>query len=128
MTRYRPIGSIALITLLTFCAGVNAEVYFCKESAAVSIDPYNISESGEDGGFPSQQDWIVDTDQGWRRTDFPDYRGACQKDKGYVVCRTDNIAFGEATLSIHPNSSNFVVVYLDYGLGALAFVGKCLRD
>jgi hypothetical protein len=125
MIRHWPHGLKALVILLTFSSTVSAEVYFCKESATVSIDPYNISSSGEDGDVPSRQDWIVDTERGWRRSGFPDYRGACQKNKGYVVCRTDNIAFGEATLSIHPNDSNFVVVYLDYGLGALAFVGKC---
>ena len=122
-----PRGLTALVILLTFSSNVTAELYFCRESATVSIDPYNVTSSAEGGDVPSRQDWIIDTERGWRRSDFPDYRGACQKNKGYVVCRTDNIAFGEATLSIHPNDSNFVVVYLDYGLGALVFVGKCSR-
>ena len=82
----------------------------------------------KDSAGIAQRRWLVDTDQGWHRAEFPGYRGSCQIENGYVVCRTENIAFGEATLSIHPNRTSFVVVYTDYGLGALAIVGKCNKQ
>ena len=99
-----------------------ADLYSCQETGAVSIDPHQSSVIDEDN---AKRRWLVDTDQGWHRAEFPGYRGSCQIENGYVVCRTENIAFGEATLSIHPNRTSFVVVYTDYGLGALAIVGKC---
>jgi len=102
-----------------------ADVYSCKENGAVSIDPYQSAVINEDKPDTTQRRWLVDTDQGWHRAEFPGYRGSCQIKNGYVVCRAENIAFGEATLSIHPNGTSFVVVYTDYGLGVLAFVGKC---
>lgn len=102
-----------------------ADLYSCQETGAVSIDPYKSSVIDEYSADTTQRRWVVDTDQGWHRAEFPGYRGSCQIENGYVVCRTKNIAFGEATLSIHPNRTSFVVVYTDYGLGALAFVGKC---
>lgn len=104
-----------------------ADLYSCQETGAVSIDPYQRAVIEEDSADTTHRRWLVDTDQGWHRAEFPGYRGSCQIENGYVICRTDNIAFGEATLSIHPNGTSFVVVYTDYGLGALAFVGKC-RD
>ncbi len=102
-----------------------ADLYSCHETGAVSIDPHQSSVSDKDSAGIVQRMWLVDTDQGWHRAEFPGYRGSCQIENGYVVCRTENIAFGEATLSIHPNRTSFVVVYTDYGLGALAIVGKC---
>ena len=99
-----------------------ADLYSCQETGAVSIDPHQSSVIDEDN---AKRRWLVDTDHGWHRAEFPGYRGSCQIENGYVVCRTENIAFGEATLSIHPNRTSFVVVYTDYGLGALAIVGKC---
>ena len=102
-----------------------AELYSCQETGAVTIDPHQSSVINEDSAQSAQRRWLVDTDQGWHRAEFPGYRGSCQIENGYVICRTNNIAFGEATLSIHPNRTSFVVVYTDYGLGALAFVGKC---
>ena len=102
-----------------------ADLYSCQETGAVSIDPHQSSALDKDSAGIAQRRWLVDTDQGWHRAKFPGYRGSCQIENGYVVCRTENIAFGEATLSIHPNRTSFVVVYTDYGLGALAIVGKC---
>ena len=102
-----------------------ADLYYCQETGAVSIDPHQSSVIDEDSPGIAQRRWLVDTDRGWHRAEFPGYRGSCQIENGYVVCRTENIAFGEATLSIHPNGTSFVVVYTDYGLGALAIVGKC---
>ena len=112
------------------CAGVfsliaRAEIFSCQESNAVSIDPYNSSILEPDNKEADRREWIVDTERGWHRSEYPEYRGACEIENGYVICRTKDIAFGEATLSIHPNGSSFVVVYTDYGIGALAFVGKC---
>ena len=102
-----------------------AVLYSCQETGAVSIDAYQSEVIDEGGVDTAHRRWLVDTEQGWHRAEFPGFRGSCQIENGYVVCRTDNIAFGEATLSIHPNGTSFVVVYTDYGLGALAFVGKC---
>ena len=102
-----------------------ADLYSCQETGAVSIDPHKSTVIDEYSANTTQRRWLVDTDQGWHRAEFPGYRGSCRIENGYVVCRTKNIAFGEATLSIHPNRTSFVVVYTDYGLGALAFVGKC---
>ncbi|MGB1747659.1 MAG: hypothetical protein ACPHGW_08990, partial [Pseudohongiellaceae bacterium] len=75
-----------------------ADLYSCEETGAVSIDPHQSSVIDEDN---AQRRWLVDTDQGWHRAEFPGYRGSCRIENGYVVCRTENIAFGEATLSIH---------------------------
>ena len=87
-----------------------------------SIDPYQREVIDGGGADIANRRWLVDTDQGWHRAEFPGI-GSCRIENGYVICRTDNIAFGEAILSIHPNGTSFVVVYTDYGL-ALAS-GKC---
>ena len=113
---------VCLIWSALVVQAARADLYSCEETGAVSIDPHQSSVIDEDS---AKRRWLVDTDQGWHRAEFPGYRGSCQIENGYVVCRTENIAFGEATLSIHPNRTSFVVVYTDYGLGALAFVGKC---
>jgi len=113
---------VCLIWSALVVQAARADLYSCQETGAVSIDPHQSSVLDEDN---AQRRWLVDTDHGWHRAEFPGYRGSCQIENGYVVCRTENIAFGEATLSIHPNRTSFVVVYTDYGLGALAIVGKC---
>ena len=114
-----------LLSFLVFHSTAWADLYSCQETGAVSIDPYQSAVIDEGSAETTDRRWLVDTDQGWHRSEFPGYRGSCQIENGYVICRTDNIAFGEAILSIHPNGSSFVVVYMDYGLGVLAFVGKC---
>ena len=108
-----------------FSLTARAEIFSCQESNAVSVDTYTSTILEPDRDEAGRRKWIVDTGRGWHRSEYPEYRGACEIENGYVVCRTKNIAFGEATLSIHPNGSSFVVVYTDYGIGALAFVGKC---
>ena len=105
-------------------SAANAEVYYCEDTAGVSIDQFQISSSAEESDEFDQQKWVVDTDKGWRRSDVPHFSGACELKQGYVVCKARDIAFGEATLSIHPDGSNFILVYIDYGLNVLAFVGK----
>ena len=127
MYRNNSAGLTAIITLVFFSAATNAEIYFCEDRAGVSIDQYGVATSDDERNDFEQQDWVVDTEKGWRRSDIPGFGGACQTNKGYVVCRATDIVFGEATLSIHPDGSNFSLVYVDYGLGALAFVGKCTK-
>jgi len=123
ITHKKRVGVILYVSIFSLTA--RAEIFSCQESNAVSVDTYtsSILEPGRDEA--GRRKWIVDTERGWHRSEYPEYRGACEIENGYVVCRTKNIAFGEATLSIHPNGSSFVVVYTDYGIGALAFVGKC---
>ena len=113
---------VCLIWSALVVQAARADLYSCEETGAVSIDPHQSSVIDEDN---AKRRWLVDTDHGWHRAEFPCYRGYCKIENGYVVCRTENIAFGEATLLIHPNRTSFVVVYTDYGLGALAIVGKC---
>lgn len=119
---------VCLIWSALVVQAARADLYSCEEAGAVSIDPHQSSVIDEDSAGVAQRKWLVDTDQGWHRAEFPGYRGSCRIENGYVVCRTENIAFGEATLSIHPNRTSFVVVYIDYGLGALAIVGKCNKQ
>lgn len=119
---------VCLIWSALVVQAARADLYSCQETRAVSIDPHQSSVIDEDSAGVAQRKWLVDTDQGWHRAEFPGYRGSCRIENGYVVCRTENIAFGEATLSIHPNRTSFVVVYIDYGLGALAIVGKCNKQ
>ncbi len=111
---------------LSACAA-SAETYFCEDVAGVSIDQYGVSTSTDEVNDFEDQEWVVDTEKGWRRADLPHFSGACESNKGYVVCKAHDIAFGEATFSIHPNGSDYVLVYIDYGLDALAFAGKCSR-
>ena len=118
---------VCLISSALVVQAAWADLYSCQETGAVTIDPHQSSVINEDSAQSAQRRWLVDTDQGWHRAEFPGYRGSCQIENGYVICRTNNIAFGEATLSIHPNRTSFVVVYTDYGLGALAIVGKCSK-
>jgi hypothetical protein len=118
----------ATLVLIFFSAAANAEVFFCRETASVSIDQFGTSSSTEKSTDFEPQDWIVDTDRGWRRADVPHFSGSCLSNKGYVVCRETNIVFGEASLSIHPDGANFILVYIDYGLDALAFVGRCRQE
>lgn len=114
-----------ILALVFLSAALRAETYICADRAGVSIDQYAVVTSDDEGNGFELQEWIVDTDRGWRRSDIPGFSGACMVNKGYVVCRATDIVFGEATLSIHPDGSNFSLVYHDYGLGTLAFVGKC---
>lgn len=124
--RQKPNSLLAVITLL-ISTTASAEVYLCKDAEGVSIDQYGISSASEEFNNFEYQEWVVDTEKGWRRADLAKFGGACESKKGYVVCRADNIAFGEATFSIHPDGANFILVYIDYGMNALAFVGKCTR-
>jgi len=128
MFRNKPDKLITIITLTLLCSAASAETYYCKDTAGVSIDQFGNSSSAEDVDEFEQQDWVVNTEKGWRRSDIPGFSGACVSNKGYVVCKATDIAFGEATFSIHPNGSNFALVYTDFGLGALAFVGKCTKS
>jgi hypothetical protein len=123
--KHQLVRVVCLIWSALVVQAARADLYSCQETGAVSIDPHQSSVIDEDSAGVAQRRWLVDTDQGWHRAEFPGYRGSCQIKNGYVVCRAENIAFGEATLSIHPNGTSFVVVYTDYGLGVLAFVGKC---
>ena len=123
ITHKKRVGVILYVSIFSLTA--RAEIFSCQESNAVSVDTYTSTILEPDRDEAGRRKWIVDTERGWHRSEYPEYRGACEIENGYVVCRTKNIAFGEATLSIHPNGSSFVVVYTDYGIGALAFVGKC---
>ena len=125
MYRTRTKALVACTSLCFSIAAVGSESYVCKESATVSIDQYEIVQPAENESELKRQNWIVDTNRGWRRSDFPFFHGTCETKKGYTVCRSDKLDYGEATLSIHPDGTNFIVVYMDYGLGALAIVGEC---
>ncbi|MBT8145349.1 MAG: DUF4124 domain-containing protein [Gammaproteobacteria bacterium] len=120
-------NSLLTAVALLFSTAASAEVYFCKDAEGVSIDQYGISSAAEEFNEFEYQEWVVDTEKGWRRADLANFGGACESKRGYVVCRADNIAFGEATFSIHPDGANFILVYIDYGMNALAFVGKCTQ-
>jgi hypothetical protein len=103
-----------------------AAEYVCEDNAKTNLDMFGAKISNvRDSNF-THQNWVVDTNKGWRRSDNPVYRGSCTTDKGYTVCKADTI-FGEAIFSIHPDDSNFILVYLDYGLDLLAFTGNCKK-
>ena len=101
---------------------LNAKTFYCKDSGSTELDMF-----GADKGNIArtrEYHWIVDTNRGWKRSDVVAYSGTCVIDNGYTVCRADT-AYGEAIFSIHPDDSNFILVYLDYGIDLLAFVGSC---
>jgi len=127
MTGFRSTKLPLIVAVSLMASAGRAESYLCQDSAGVSIDHYGIATSSDDGEEFARQQWIVDTERGWRRADLPDFSGSCESRNGYVVCRAQDIAFGEATFSIHPNGENFVLVFIDYGLDALTFIGKCAR-
>lgn len=124
MTSGRLISVSALVLVSVYA---KAETFHCRDTAGVNLSQYGISTSSENNDEFALHEWIVDTDKGWRRSDVPQFNGACQANSGYVVCKAHDIAFGEATFSIHPDGTNFMLTFLDYGLGTLAFVGKCTR-
>ena len=104
-----------------------AAEYVCEDKAQTNLDMFGAKNSNmKEIGFEPQK-WVVDTSKGWRRSDNPVYRGSCQADKGYTICKADT-TFGEAIFSIHPDDSNFILVYLDYGLDLLAFTGNCKKS
>jgi hypothetical protein len=103
------------------------EIYFCSDIAGVSINKFGIKTSNKNAKEIALQNWLIDTSKGWRREDVEGYAGACETNKGYVVCRAEDVVFGEAIFSIHPDDSNFVLTYLDYGLDALSYVGTCKK-
>ena len=103
------------------------EIYFCSDIAGVSINKFGIKTSNKNANEIALQNWLIDTSKGWRREDVEGYAGACETNKGYVVCRAEDVVFGEAIFSIHPDDSNFVLTYLDYGLDALSYVGTCKK-
>jgi hypothetical protein len=118
-----------LTTIILVCstAGANADIYYCEDTMGVSIDRFDFEVLNDDSDNFISHNWLIDTDRGWRRTDTPHYGGVCEVNKGYTVCNVHNIPFGEATFAIHPDGSNFTLVYLDYGLDVLAFVGTCTK-
>ncbi|MDG2140092.1 MAG: hypothetical protein P8K27_01215 [Gammaproteobacteria bacterium] len=104
-----------------------AAEYLCEDNAKGNLDMFGAKNSSvKDNNF-TRQNWVVDTNKGWRRSDNTVYRGSCKTDKGYTVCKADT-TFGEAIFSIHPDDSNFILVYLDYGLDLLAFTGNCKKS
>jgi hypothetical protein len=103
------------------------EIYFCSDIAGVSINKFGIKTSNKNAKEIALQNWLIDTSKGWRHEDVEGYAGACETNKGYVVCRAEDVVFGEAIFSIHPDDSNFVLTYLDYGLDALSYVGTCKK-
>ena len=103
------------------------EIYFCSDIAGVSINKFGIKTSNKNAKEIALQNWLIDTSKGWRREDVEGYAGACETNKGYVVCRAEDVVFGEAIFTIHPDDSNFVLTYLDYGLDALSYVGTCKK-
>jgi hypothetical protein len=118
---------LTTIILLCSTAGANADIYYCEDTMGVSIDRFDFEALNDDSDNFISHNWLIDTDRGWRRADTPQYRGVCEVNKGYTVCNVHNIPFGEATFAIHPDGSNFTLVYLDYGLDVLAFVGTCTK-
>ena len=123
-------------------SALHAMELVCENASGVAIDRHSLltSESHENGDelgdqaktkkdgesvVSRPQRWIVDPQRGWRRSDVSFFAGACSEDKGYLVCKDTNAAYGEATFSLHPDKHNFLLVYMDYGLNALAFVGSC---
>ena len=108
-----------LITVILFCftAGANADIYYCEDTMRVSIDRFDFEALNNDSDNFISNTWLIDTH----------YEGVCEVNKGYTVCSVRNIAFGEAIFAIHPDGSNFTLVYLDYGLDVLAFVGTCTK-
>ena len=101
---------------------LNAKTYYCRDSGSAELDMFG-SERRDKTSVESYQ-WIVDTNRGWKRSDVVAYSGTCEIDNGYTVCKADT-PFGEAIFSIHPDDSNFILIYLDYGIDLLAFVGSC---
>lgn len=117
-----------IITIVSFFFSISAyaNTYFCEDTASNKLDRFGTNyENNKESGFKTQT-WIIDTGQGWRRSDVANYRGSCEVNKGYTVCKASTI-FGEATFSIHPDDSNFILVYLDYGIDVLVFVGTCTK-
>ena len=100
---------------------LNAKTYYCKNSGSTELDMFGAEKENKTS---TTYHWIVDTNRGWKRSDVVAYSGSCEIDNGYTVCRADT-AYGEAIFSIHPDDSNFILIYLDYGIDLLAFVGSC---
>lgn len=118
---------LTIIILLCLSVAANADIYYCEDTMGVSIDRFDFEALNDDNDNFIAHNWLIDTDKGWRRADSSSFGGVCEVRKGYTVCRERNIVFGEATFAIHPDGSNFTLVYLDYGLDVLAFVGTCTK-
>ena len=115
------------ITLVLLSAAASANVsYVCENKAKTTLDMFGAEKSNIETASLDSKSWIVDTAKGWRRSDNPVYRGKCKLEKGYTVCKAE-APFGEATFSIHPDDSGFLLVYIDYGLDLLAFTGNCTK-
>ena len=115
------------ITLVLLSAATSANVvYICENKAKTTLDMFDAEKSNIKTASLDSKSWIVDTAKGWRRSDNPVYRGTCRLEKGYTVCKAET-PFGEATFSIHPDDSGFLLVYIDYGLDLLAFTGNCTK-
>ena len=113
---------IFLLSLTLAPILLNAKTYYCKDSGSTELDMFGTEKENKASTKPYH--WIVDTNRGWKRSDVVAYSGSCRIDNGYTVCRADT-AYGEAIFSIHPDDSNFILIYLDYGIDLLAFVGRC---
>ena len=113
------------IILFSLCLAptfLMAKTYRCTDSGSTELDMFGAERENKASTRPYH--WIVDTNRGWKRSDVIAYSGTCGIENGYTVCKADT-AYGEAIFSIHPDDSNFILIYLDYGIDLLAFVGSC---
>ena len=117
-----------LVCILIFISPLQlkAEVFSCEDSGSTELDMFGSNTSHNAPSKKNINSWIIDTNKGWRRADIETFSGSCTVENGYTVCKTDT-PYGEAIFSIHPDDSNFILVYLDYGIDVLAFVGSCKK-
>ena len=113
-----------LILLCALPCQLSAGVYYCEDSGSTELDMFGSNTTHNAPTKKYANSWIIDTSKGWRRSDIEGFSGGCNVENGYTVCKTDT-PYGEAIFSIHPDDSNFLLVYLDYGIDVLAFVGTC---
>ena len=113
-----------LLALLCFWQSAYGTVYYCQDSGSTELDMFKSGAPDYSTRTEEAYRWIVDTNKGWRREDVTAFSGACVVEKGYTVCKADT-PYGEAIFSIHPDDSNFILIYIDYGIDLLAFVGNC---
>ena len=118
---------LTTITLLCFSVAANADIYFCEETAEGRLFEFDSAYAEK----IEAQKFILDTDLGWRRSDITFYIAPCEIDRDglnqeVIVC-TDETDLGNSTFSIRPADLTFSLIYHDYGLGFLGFIGTCIK-
>ena len=118
---------LTTITLLCFSVAANADIYFCEsDSSANLIVPTesrylnNLSEEGD-------VSIVVDSEKGFRHSEFEEYNGDCEISRIFLVCTFSSEGIGEGTFAIDIKGLSFSYIDHIYGMRLTSRAGTCTK-